>query len=107
MKTFLLICLAVIAALVLLTNLGTMILLLISIAVAYYGVRKFIMATTTGSKVGWGGIVILIGASMSLSNIPALIGVVALVVLYYIYKKWQQEKQNKYYKDNDLSWDKL
>lgn len=106
MKTFLLICLAVIAALVLLTNLGTMILLLISIAVAYYGVRKFIMATTTGSKVGW-GIVILIGASMSLSNIPALIGVVALVVLYYIYKKWQQEKQNKYYKDNDLSWDKL
>ncbi|SHM64750.1 hypothetical protein [Gracilibacillus kekensis] len=105
MKTFLLICLAVIASIILLANLGPMIMLLISVAIAYYGVRKFVVADTTGKKVGW-GIVILIGVSMSLSNIPALIGVVALVVLYYTYKKWQQEKDN-YYKDDYLTWDKL
>ncbi|WP_058308780.1 lmo0954 family membrane protein [Gracilibacillus massiliensis] len=105
MKTFLLICLAVIASITLLANLGPMIMLLISVAIAYYGVRKFVVADTTGKKVGW-GIVILIGVSMSLSNIPALIGVVALVVLYYTYKKWQQEKNN-YYKDDYLTWDKL
>ncbi len=105
MKTFLLICLAVIASIIILANLGPMIMLLSSVAIAYYGVRKFVVADTTGKKVGW-GIVILIGVSMSLSNIPALIGVVALVVLYYSYKKWQQEKNN-YYKDDYLTWDKL
>ncbi len=51
--------------------------------------------------------VILIGVSMSLSNIPALIGIVALVVLYYTYKKWKQEKENTYYNDDYLNWDKL
>ena len=93
MKTFLLICLGVIAAFVLLANVGPIIMLLISVAIAYYGVRKFILAETTGKKVLW-AFVILIGVSMSLSNIPALIGIVALVVLYYTYKKWKQEKEN-------------
>ncbi|MGN8645856.1 lmo0954 family membrane protein [Gracilibacillus sp. HCP3S3_G5_1] len=102
MKTFLLISLAVIASIVLLANLGPMILLLISVVIAYYGVKQFILAETTGQKVGW-GIVILIGVSMSLSNIPALIGVVALVVLYYSYKKYQEEKEHEDY----LEWDKL
>ncbi len=80
--------------------------LLISVAIAYYGVRKFILAETTGKKVLW-AFVILIGVSMSLSNIPALIGIVALVVLYYTYKKWKQEKENTYYNDDYLNWDKL
>ncbi|PWU67055.1 MULTISPECIES: hypothetical protein [Gracilibacillus] len=106
MKTFLLICLGVIAAFVLLANVGPIIMLLISVAIAYYGVRKFILAETTGKKVLW-AFVILIGVSMSLSNIPALIGIVALVVLYYTYKKWKQEKENTYYNDDYLNWDKL
>lgn len=106
MKTFLLICLGVIAAFVLLANVGPIIMLLISVAIAYYGVRKFILAETTGKKVLW-AFVILIGVSMSLSNIPALIGIVALVVLYYTYKKWKQEKENTYYNDDYLNWDKF
>ncbi|QGH36431.1 flagellar basal body rod protein [Gracilibacillus salitolerans] len=102
LKTFLLISLAIIASIILLANLGPMIMLLISVVVAYYGVKQFILANTAGKKVGW-GIVILIGVSMSLSNIPALIGVVALVVLYYSYKKYQEEKERQDY----LEWDKL
>jgi lia operon protein LiaI len=104
MKTFLLICLGVIAGITVLVNIGPMIMLAISIAIAYYGVRKFILADATSSKVLW-AIVILIGASISLSNIPALIGVVAFVVLYYTYKKWKQEKTNATY--TNLNWDKL
>ncbi|MFC4402788.1 flagellar basal body rod protein [Gracilibacillus xinjiangensis] len=106
MKTFLLICLTVIAGIMFLANVGPMIMLAISITIAYYGVKKFILAETTGAKVWW-AIVILIGVSISLSNIPAMIGVVALVVLYYTYKKWKQEKETKNYTPNDLSWDEL
>lgn len=106
MKTFLLICLAVIASIILLSNLGPLIMLVISVALAYYGIRKFILSETTGQKVGW-GIVILIGVSMSLSNIPALIGIVALAVLYYTYKQWQQDKDKLEYQEDYLNWDKL
>ncbi|WP_163539967.1 flagellar basal body rod protein [Gracilibacillus sp. YIM 98692] len=106
MKTFLLICLAVVAAIILLANIGPMIMLLISIAISYYGIKKFILVNSTGKKVLW-AIVILIGISISLSNIPALIGVVALVVLYYTYKKYKQEKENTYYKEDYLSLNEL
>ena len=106
MKTFLLVSLAIIASIILLANIGPLIILLISVALAYYGIKKFILSETTGQKVGW-GIVILIGVSISLSNIPALIGLVALVVLYYTYKKWQQEKEEAPYQDDYLNWDKL
>ncbi|WP_066188267.1 MULTISPECIES: lmo0954 family membrane protein [Gracilibacillus] len=102
MKTFLIVSLAIIAGIVLLTNLGSIIMLAISVLIAYYGVKKFILADTTGSKVGW-AIVVLIGVSMSLSNIPALIGIAALVVLYYAYKKYQEEKQSKDY----LEWENI
>ncbi|MDX8045089.1 flagellar basal body rod protein [Gracilibacillus sp. S3-1-1] len=102
MKTFLLVSLAVIASIILLANLGPMIMLVISVVIAYYGVKRFILADTTGAKVGW-AIVVLIGVSMSLSNIPALIGIVALVVLYYSFKKYQEEKKRQDY----LEWDNL
>ncbi|SER89624.1 lia operon protein LiaI [Gracilibacillus ureilyticus] len=106
MKTFLLICLTVIAGITLLANVGPMIMLVISVAIAYYGVKKFILAETTGSRVWW-AIVILFGISISLSNLPALVGVAALVVLYYTYKKWKQEKESNYYTQSELTWEKL
>ena len=43
---------------------------------------------------------------MSLSNIPALIAVGALVALYYIYKNWKEEEQSSY-KDKTLNWDEI
>ncbi|RCW77528.1 flagellar basal body rod protein [Saliterribacillus persicus] len=106
MKTFLLISLAIIASIVLLSNLGPMIMLLISVAVAYYALRKFVVAETVGKKVLW-GIIILIGVSISLSNIPALIGVAAIFVLYYTYKKWKEEKENKSIQDDYLNWENI
>jgi len=105
MKKFLLMMAAIIAAIVLISNVGSLIFFVISIALAYYGIRKFIMAETTGMKFWW-VIVILIGFSMSLSNIPALIALAALVALYYIYKNWNEEEKVQY-KDNSLNWDEI
>ena len=105
MKKFFLIMAAIIAAIVLISNVGSLIFFVISIALAYYGIRKFIMAETTGMKFWW-VIFILIGFSMSLSNIPALIALVALVALYYIYKNWNEEEKVQY-KDSSLNWDEI
>lgn len=105
MKKTLLIIGAIIAGIVLLSNVGSLIFFALSIALAYYGVRKFIIAETTGMKFWW-IIVILIGFSMSLSNIPALIAVGALVALYYIYKNWKEEEQSSY-QDKTLNWDEI
>lgn len=105
MKKTILIIGAIIAGIVLLSNVGSLIFFAISIALAYYGIRKFIMAETTGMKFWW-IIVILIGFSMSLSNIPALIAVGALVALYYIYKNWKEEEESPY-KDSSINWDKI
>ncbi|MBM7570551.1 flagellar basal body rod protein [Aquibacillus albus] len=95
MKTFLLILLAIVAGIIILANLGPMIILLVSLLVSYYAIKKFILANTAMEKVLW-GFAILLGIAISLSNVPALIGVASFVVLYYAYKKWKSEKDQKY-----------
>ncbi|MFP7492671.1 flagellar basal body rod protein [Terribacillus saccharophilus] len=92
MKKVLLIIGAVIAVAVLLSNLGSLLVLAISVAVGYYGLRRFIMTDNVGAKIGWGA-VIGIGVCISLSNLPALIGLAALAALYYMYKAWKKEKK--------------
>lgn len=91
MKKVLLIIGAVIAAAVLLANLGSLLVLAISVAIGYYGLRRFILTDSVGAKIGW-GVVIGIGVCISLSNLPALIGLVALAALYYMYRAWKKEK---------------
>ncbi|SDM49510.1 hypothetical protein [Sediminibacillus halophilus] len=101
MKTFLLLLLGVTAVILILANLGPMILLAVSLVVSYYAVKKFVLAVTVGQKVLW-AIAILIGLSISLANLPALIGVAAFVVLYYTYKMWKKDKHESSYLDDDL-----
>ncbi|WP_077306976.1 lmo0954 family membrane protein [Terribacillus halophilus] len=92
MKKVLLIIGAVVAVAVLLANLGSLLVLAISVAVGYYGLRKFVMTDSVGAKIGW-GVVIGIGVCISLSNLPALIGLAALAALYYMYKAWKKDKE--------------
>lgn len=101
MKKFLLFLGGAIALVLLLSNIGPMIFLGISLLVAYYATRKFILADTMTVKILW-GILVLIGLGMSLTNIPAFVGVAAFVLLYYVYKNWKKEKTSSY-KDDDLS----
>ncbi|WP_138420218.1 flagellar basal body rod protein [Aquibacillus sediminis] len=104
MKTLLLLLLGITAVIIFLANLGPMIVLAISVVISYYAVKKFILADTVGKKVLW-GFVILIGLAISLSNIPALIGVASFVVLYYTYKTWKKDKQDTYVDDDFLMTD--
>ncbi|UFT98626.1 flagellar basal body rod protein [Radiobacillus kanasensis] len=101
MKTFLLALLAIAAAVLIVSNIGPMILLAVSLVVSYYSIKKFVLANSVTEKILW-GFVILIGISLSLANIPAFIGVVAFVVLYYTYKKWKKDKEEKLFTKDEI-----
>lgn len=87
MKKFGLIVAGGIAAIVLLSSIGPMIGLLVSVTLLYFIYKKFLKTESTGWKIGLaiiGGIVLI----ASLHNIPAIIGVAAAYVLYLVYKNW-------------------
>jgi lia operon protein LiaI len=91
MKKFGLIVAGGIAAIILLSTVGPMIGLLISVAILYFVTRKFLKTDSVGSKIGWGfiGFIALMSAA---HNAPAILGVAAAVVLYLVYKKWNGNK---------------
>ncbi|SEO02991.1 lia operon protein LiaI [Amphibacillus marinus] len=94
MRTFLFVIAAFFLGLIVLSTLGPLISLIITVALGYYGARKCILAETTGAKIGW-AIVALIGISMSFSNAPAIVGGVALVLLYFAYRKYKRAERIK------------
>jgi lia operon protein LiaI len=81
-----------IAAIILIANLGPMAMFAISIAILYYAFKGFMKAETSVSKVAW-AILGLILFSITASNAPALVGIIAAIVLYFVYKKWNEEKE--------------
>jgi lia operon protein LiaI len=91
MKKFGLIVAGGIAAIVLIANLGSMVGLVISLAILYFIFKQFIKTDSTWAKIGW-GILGLIALMITASNAPAILGVVAAYVLYLVYKKWNQNK---------------
>lgn len=90
MRHFLLFIGGLVAGLVLLMNLGPLLLLGVSVWLLYLIFKKFLKARSTGAKVAWVilGLAIL---SISLSNMYALIAIVAGLFLYWIYKNWNKE----------------
>lgn len=90
MKKFGLLLVGGMAALVLLSNIGPLVGLVVSVAILYYVFKQFLKAKSTGMKIGLGilGVILLMA---SISNAPAIIGVVAAYVLYVVYKKWNRK----------------
>ncbi|MEH7304589.1 flagellar basal body rod protein [Neobacillus drentensis] len=91
MKKFGLLVAGGIAAIVLLSTIGPMVGLVLSVALLYFIYKKFLKTESTGWKIGlgiMGGIVLI----ASLHNIPAIIGVAAAYVLYLVYKNWNRSK---------------
>ncbi|HWJ79138.1 MAG TPA: flagellar basal body rod protein [Niallia sp.] len=80
------------AALVVISQIGPMIGLVISAAVLYFAFRQFMKASSKGGKIGWGiaGVFMLIATA---SNLPAIIGIAAAYILYVVYKKWNSNKE--------------
>jgi lia operon protein LiaI len=91
MKKFGLIAAGGIAAMVLITQLGPMIGLAVSLLILYLVVKQFLKTESIFGKICWAilGFLPLIAIA---SNVPAILGVAAAYVLYVVYKKWNENK---------------
>jgi len=100
MKKFGLLLAGGLAAVILLSTIGPMVGLLVSLTLLYFIFKQFLKAESIGWKIGLGiiGFIVLMA---SIHNAPAIIGVAAAYVLYLIYKKWNGQKHNKVRKEND------
>ncbi|WP_077620595.1 flagellar basal body rod protein [Bacillus sinesaloumensis] len=92
MKKFGLFILGGIAAIVLLSQVGPLIGLAISLAILYFAFKMFIKTDSTAGKVLW-AIIGVIALTASASNIPAILGIAAAYILYVVIKNWKKEKQ--------------
>src|SRR5690606_23257894 len=94
MKKFGLLIAGGIAAIILLSNLGPMIGLAISLAILYFVFKQFMKSESTWGKIGWGAIG-FIALMASAGNIPAILGIAAAYILYLVYKNWNKTKSEK------------
>jgi lia operon protein LiaI len=100
MKKFGLVLAGGIAAIVLLSTLGPMVGLLISLVLLYFIYKQFLKAESTGGKIGL-GIIGVIFLMASVSNAPAIIGVVAAYILYLVYKNWNSSNRSVIKEESD------
>lgn len=98
MKKLALFVVGVIAGIIAVANLGSMMGLIISALIAYAGVHYYQKSGSTLLKLFWGG-VLIIGLLTAISNIPAFIGIVAVIGLYYVWKSWNKEQDNNIIED--------
>jgi len=100
MKKFGLLVAGGIAAVILLSTIGPMVGLLVSLVLLYFIFKQFLKAESTGGKIGLGiiGFIVLMA---SIHNAPAIIGVAAAYVLYLVYKKWNENKHTKIKEESD------
>ncbi|MCF6139231.1 flagellar basal body rod protein [Pseudalkalibacillus berkeleyi] len=90
MKKIGLFILGAVAAIIAFANLGPMIGLAISLVVLYYSVKQFTKTDQTSKKVLW-AVVGFIALCVAASNVPAILGLAALYILYIVYKEWKKE----------------
>ncbi|WP_203332062.1 ABC transporter permease [Planococcus beigongshangi] len=111
MNKFWMTIIGIIAGIIALSNLGPMIGLAFSGLIIYIGVKYYLTAGSTGAKIWW-GFVAAAGAISAVSNVPAIFGVLALAVLWYVYKNWNEEKfsapvKNDPFTNFEKEWNKL
>jgi lia operon protein LiaI len=87
MKKFGLAILGIVAAIVVLANLGSLLALALSALIAYAGFHYFRKSNSTFPKLFWGG-VILIGLLTAIANVPAFFGILAILGILYVWRKW-------------------
>lgn len=111
MKKFGLLLIGGIAALVLLTNLGPLVGLVVSLAILYFVFKQFLKTDSIWLKIGLGilGLVLLTAVA---SNVPAIVGIAAAYILYVVYKKWNDNKsivmeENDPFQNFEKQWSQL
>lgn len=90
MKKFGLFMLGAIAAIVALANLGSLLGLAVSALLVYWGVTNYVKVSSMWPKILWASIA-LIGLLTAVANVPAFFGLLAIVVIYFVIKKWKEE----------------
>lgn len=93
MKKIMLITLGVIAGIVAVANLGSLIGLAISALIAYAGLHYYRKSESTLLKLFWGG-VLVIGLITAISNVPAFLGIIAIIGMFYIWQSLSQDKNS-------------
>lgn len=100
MKKFGLFVIGGIASIILLSTIGPIIGLMLSLVVLYFIIKKFLKVESTGKKIGLAilGFIVLMA---SIHNIPSLIGVGAAFVLYLVYKEWRKDRHKTVKEESD------
>ncbi len=115
MKKLFILIVGVIAAIVALCMTGPLIGLAFSALLIYLGMHYYVKAKSIFTKILW-VVVGLIGVFSAISNVPALIGFAALILVYVLYKKWNNEevtfstskvKENDPFTNFENEWAKL
>lgn len=94
MKKFGLTILGIVAAIVVLSSVGSIVALAISALIAFAGFHYYRKTDSIMLKLFW-GIVLLIGLLTAVSNIPAFIGILALLGVYYVWREWNGGKNKE------------
>ncbi|KOO49857.1 ABC transporter permease [Viridibacillus sp. FSL E2-0187] len=84
----------VIAAITILCSLGAMAGLAISAAILYAGIHFYLKSESTFTKIIW-ALVAIAGLLTAVANIPSFIGLIAIVVLWYIIRKWDGKEKTQ------------
>lgn len=110
MKKTGLVLIGVVAAVIFLSNLGSLLGMILSLGVLYVATKKFIKADSTTGKVIW-GLIGFIGLSTAVANMPAILGILAIYILYVVYKKWngldEEKDDNDPFTNFEKQWDEL
>ena len=105
-----LVLIGVVAAVIFLSNLGSLLGMILSLGVLYVATKKFIKADSTTGKVIW-GLIGFIGLSTAVANMPAILGILAIYILYVVYKKWngldEEKDDNDPFTNFEKQWDEL
>ncbi|WOV87796.1 ABC transporter permease [Sporosarcina oncorhynchi] len=91
MKKFGLAILGIVAAIVVLSNVGSIVALAISALIAFAGFHYYRKTDSVLLKLFW-GVVLLVGLLTAIANIPAFIGILALLGVYYVWREWNGGK---------------
>lgn len=90
MKKLLILLAGAVAVCVVLATAGPLIGLAFALAIIFLGMHYYVKSKSAISKVLW-IFIGLIGVLMAVSNVPALCGLAAIILLYILYKSWKNE----------------
>ncbi|MDN4493936.1 ABC transporter permease [Ureibacillus aquaedulcis] len=91
MKKFLIFAAGIVAAIIALSMLGPLVGFAFSALLVYLGLHYYVKSNSGFGKVFW-VLLGLIGIFTAISNIPALVGLAAIALIYVLYKKWNNEE---------------